>query len=262
MANEFSYTEIASSTAQLRGLDVPTVYELYHLRSSLDEKHLVELSSSIQRAVSQPAIIDSFGKTINAENLSSVPLSDILDTHSQQIMDIWSKRISTRTFSSKAVELEELSVILKALLGSSPTLQHRSYASAGACFPNEVFVNVRNVKGVISGFYYLDLTSLSLRLVKQGKFRLTLEDHEQYASLSIVIISLFNKVTYKYGERGYRFSLLEAGAMTQIIETTTNLIGLGSVSSGGFRDDTILKLAELYPPQAGVMAVVHIGKKA
>lgn len=44
-------------------------------------------------------------------------------------------------------------------------------------------------------------------------------------------------------------------------KTTTNLIGLGSVSSGGFRDDIILKLAELNTPQAGVMAVVHVGKK-
>ncbi len=262
MTNEFSYAEIASATAQVRESEVPAVYESYHLRSSLDERHLVELSSSIQRAVSQPAVVNSFGKTVCAKNLARVPLSETLGVRDQQIMNIWDKRHSTRSFSSESVQIGELSVILKALVGSSPTLQHRSYASAGACFPNEIFVNARNVDGVTNGFYYVDLSdNLSLRMLSQGQFRLTLEDHEPSSALSIVLISLFSKVTYKYGERGYRFSLLEAGAMTQVIETTSNLIGLGAVSSGGFRDDIILKLAALNAPQAGVTAVVHIGKK-
>lgn len=261
MANQFSYTEIASATAQLIRGNIPAIYEYYHLRSSVDEKHLVELSSSIQRAVSQTAVVNSFGKTINTKGLTEYQLQNSCLDQTEKVMSFWSKRISTRSYSSDPIEIEKVALLLKSLVGMNPTLQHRSYASAGACFPNEIFINVRNVKGIDPGFYFADLESISLRLVRKGEFRLTLEDHEPDTALSVVIIALFDKVTYKYGERGYRFALLEAGAMTQIIETTANYIGLGAVSSGGFRDDMILSVADLALPQAGVMAVVHVGKK-
>lgn len=260
MANEFSYEEIASITA-LTQAEIPHVYEEYHLRSSLDSDHLVELSTSIQRAVSQESIKRSFGKTIRASNYEAVPFKTDSKAYDPSFSKIINCRKSTRDFSNSSVSINDVGFIVGSLLTDTPTLQHRAYASAGACFPNEVFLNVRNVEGLKPGFYYLDLSDSSFRSISKKQEIFTLEEHEPQAALSFVLISLFARVTYKYGERGYRFALLEAGAMTQLIEMTANFIGLGAVSSGGFRDDLILKMCNLSSPQAGITAVVHVGSR-
>ena len=46
----------------------------------------------------------------------------------------------------------------------------------------------------------------------------------------------------KYGERGYRFMLLEAGHIAQNALLAANALGLGACPFGGFIDDDLDRL--------------------
>jgi SagB-type dehydrogenase family enzyme len=50
------------------------------------------------------------------------------------------------------------------------------------------------------------------------------------------VTALFGRSTFKYGPRGYRFVLLEAGHVAQNINLTASALKLGSLNLGGFID--------------------------
>jgi SagB-type dehydrogenase family enzyme len=56
---------------------------------------------------------------------------------------------------------------------------------------------------------------------------------------------MFERSTFKYGERGYRFVLLEAGHVAQNLSLTACALGMGCVNIGGFFDRKVDELLEL-----------------
>ena len=71
-----------------------------------------------------------------------------------------------------------------------------------------------------------------------------------------MVATLFpNRLTAKYGERGGRFALLEAGAVMQQLSLTATDLGLAGVVVGGLLDD--YWLAQLGLTRTG--AVVAFG---
>jgi SagB-type dehydrogenase family enzyme len=56
------------------------------------------------------------------------------------------------------------------------------------------------------------------------------------ASLMLMITAAFNRSTFKYGARGYRFALLEAGHVAQNVNLAVTELGLGCFNVGGFYD--------------------------
>ncbi|RSL35389.1 SagB/ThcOx family dehydrogenase [Salibacterium salarium] len=59
------------------------------------------------------------------------------------------------------------------------------------------------------------------------------------ANLCFVIASDINKSQEKYGLRGYRFCLLEAGHIAQNMLHLANIMGWKSSPIGGLRDEVI-----------------------
>ena len=59
------------------------------------------------------------------------------------------------------------------------------------------------------------------------------------ACFAIVMSSVMQRVKFKYGERGYRFALLEAGHIAQNILLAATSEELGAVPIGGFFDDRL-----------------------
>ena len=55
----------------------------------------------------------------------------------------------------------------------------------------------------------------------------------------VFITAVFERSVFKYGDRGYRFVLLEAGHVAQNINLAVTALGLGCVNIGGFFDRDI-----------------------
>ena len=66
----------------------------------------------------------------------------------------------------------------------------------------------------------------------------------------------------KYGERGYRFALLECGHIAQNLLLAAEAEGLAAVPIGGFVDDMINDLMGLDGVSEAVVYVVLAGSRA
>lgn len=65
----------------------------------------------------------------------------------------------------------------------------------------------------------------------------------------VVITGLHRRTTRKYGERGYRFLLLEAGHVMQNMLLAATALGVPSAPIGGFLDDVVAHALRLDPAQ-------------
>jgi SagB-type dehydrogenase family enzyme len=145
------------------------------------------------------------------------------------------------------LSLASLSALLGAAGGLTRPGEHplRAVPSAGALYPLEVYLVALDVLGLGPGLYhfdpfgpaleYLDPT-VGLRSVQemQGDPRIA----ERCAS-ALVITAVMFRTRFKYGLRGYRFALLEAGHLAQNLLLGATALDLAALPVGGFVDDEV-----------------------
>jgi len=161
------------------------------------------------------------------------------------------KRRSIRNYSNKPITMAQLSQLLFAAQGVTGHMYGkalRTAPSAGALYPFEVYVVVNNVEDIPRGIYHYSVLDHALELVKAGDFRGKITDaglqQEMLgdAGVTFVLSAIFDRVRHKYGERGYRYTYIEAGHISQNIYLQSVSLGLGSVCAGAFLDEKVNKL--------------------
>lgn len=148
------------------------------------------------------------------------------------------------------LSLTELSVLLRYSCGTFKRAWQktasRAQPSGGARFPIEVYPLVL-VSGpeISSGVYHYDVQNHQLEVIEQRAFerkdiqQLSLFDWTGNASLLLVMTAVFERNQMKYGERGYRYTLLEAGHIGQNIHLVVEALGLECCALGGTRDQPL-----------------------
>ena len=178
------------------------------------------------------------------------------------------KRRSSRNFSEKPVTLYQLSQLLfsaQGITGKSHKHRLRTTPSAGALYPFEIYVIANNVENLPPGIYHYTVLNHALALIKSGNFRkkITSAGLKQEmlgdADLTLVLSAIFNRVRYKYGERGFRYIYIEAGHISQNIYLQAVSLGLGSVSVGAFVDHKINDLIEVDGQKEAVIYLHAVG---
>jgi len=151
--------------------------------------------------------------------------------------------------------------------GDSPTIA-RTYPSGGGLYPLEVYLAARRVQNLSAGLYHYNLRQHSLEVLGDEATaedlltNLTQRDAADSCHLAVVITAIFMRSQYKYGERGYRFILIEAGHLMQNLCLLAPALGLGMVPLGGYYDDQLHDLlgvngvdeAVVYAATAGLPA--------
>lgn len=121
----------------------------------------------------------------------------------------------------------------------------RTYPSGGGLYPLELYIAIRRVQDLDAGLYHYNLRQHSLEVlgdatVSDAVFEnLTQRDAADSCHLAVVVTAIFMRSQYKYGERGYRFVLLEAGHLMQNLSLLAPAVGLGMVPLGGYYDDKL-----------------------
>jgi len=156
------------------------------------------------------------------------------------------KRRSVREYSEEPLKLEDLSQILWAAQGiTDPNRMFRSAPSAGATYPLEVYVVVKEVEGLKPGVYRYISVNHSLQLIKAGDYSYPLyraclnQRWVLEAKANIVITSVYERTTSVYGERGIRYVHMEAGHVGQNIYLQSTALGVGTVAVGAFYDEEV-----------------------
>jgi SagB-type dehydrogenase family enzyme len=187
-------------------------------------------------------------------------------------------RRSIRRFTGDSLELAELARLLLFGCGLTGQLQPageagspqpvRAAPSAGAVYPVEIYLVVSSVKGLDAGIYHYSVDRHVLELLRVGTFGEILasaaSDPATFtrAAVAFVITGMFGRSHFKYGERAYRFTLLEAGHICQNLLLAVTELGLGAVPVGGFIDEEVNALIDLDGVDEAALYLVAVGRRA
>ncbi len=165
------------------------------------------------------------------------------------------KRHSVRTFTSKPVSMNGLSAFLRYSCGRSLSRNegdYRQYASGGARYPIEIYpVVFAGSKEIPAGVYHYNVQDHALDVMWQRSFsksqidELFVYDWIHKASFVVFMTCVFGRTQIKYGERGYRYALLEAGHISQNMYLSAAAAGLDCCAMGGVRDDAVEQLLDI-----------------
>lgn len=164
--------------------------------------------------------------------------------------------------------LEQLSYILQCgygLQNVEDRKEHRTVPSAGMRYPLEIYaIFFKEISGCKSGIYHYDIRNHALELAVDISFSENeiLSCFEEKwlmkANGVICITSVFERIVEKYGNRGYRYILLEAGhsAQNMILAATENNIHMTPV--GGVNEDVLEKEMRLNAASERIVYVLAI----
>ncbi len=167
-------------------------------------------------------------------------------------------RKSIREWLNKPLTVEQVAMILWATQGVVEREYYgwlrRAAPSAGATYPLEIYLVVGANSVLLSGDAYLeagvykyDHRRHSIKLVVSGDRRYELwraslnQDWVREAPINIVICAVYERTTSRYGERGVRYVILEAGHVGQNVYLMATSLGLGTVAIGAFYDEDVAK---------------------
>ena len=178
-------------------------------------------------------------------------------------------RQSQRAFARRAMPAQTVSNLLhsaygivdRAPLEGGHAFLRRSVPSAGGLYPLELYLLLRDVTGVIDGIHHFDVREPALELVRPGDWRAEAEDifytwpFIAEANMVLCIGAMFPRSQKKYGPRGYRYILLEAGHVAQNLCLAAAEAGLVTLCMGGFRDRALNHMLALDGSEGIVYAV-------
>jgi SagB-type dehydrogenase family enzyme len=176
------------------------------------------------------------------------------------------KRRSVRDYTREPLTLIEVSQLLWAAQGITSDGTYRTAPSAGALYPLEVYMIVGNVEGLAAGAYRYKQNSHELVMVLEGDMRSRLADAAleqtpvRNGAIDIVLTSVYDRITRKYGDRGVRYALIEVGHVGQNICLQATAMELGSVCIGAFYDEQVRDLLKL-PKEEAPLYIIPIGKE-
>ena len=127
----------------------------------------------------------------------------------------------------------------KASAAPGATYRMRPYPSPGALYPGEIYVVASNVAGLRAGAYRYDAWRHCLiDSADHGAGFSAVETAEEYLPPACVlaVASVIDRATSKYGARGYRLALLEAGHICQNLTLCANALSINSLVYGSFYD--------------------------
>ncbi len=177
-------------------------------------------------------------------------------------------RKSVRNYSETPLTLSQISTLLAYCCRTIPGRPHRPAPSAGALFPLEIYPLGFNVQGLERDVYHYDPRNHSLEHLHRPDFldeirhAIFVPEIAQTASAIFVITAVFGRTKIKYGERGYRFTLLEAGHIAQNLCLVATAMEVGTCVIGGYVDDAVNEIVDIDGVEEASIYLVSVGNGA
>lgn len=181
--------------------------------------------------------------------------------------DALARRASRREFTPGELELRTLATLLDAGNGRRDP-NRRTVPSAGALYPLEVFVAAHAVAGIPRGVHRYDAHAHALEEHTAGDPWPALERSCPLPGMlsggacALLVVAIFGRTRFKYGLRGYRFALLEAGHVVQNIVLAAAALDVRALPWGGFYDAAVDTLVDVDGVEESVVYAVVVGAGA
>ncbi|MDA3643912.1 SagB/ThcOx family dehydrogenase [Saccharopolyspora indica] len=222
---------------------------------------------------------ETFTALIARTDVESVPDEERVDLPASSPLDrsldeLIQRRVSARSFSAEPVDLAEIATLVRAAGGcthpadGTRRVPGRAVPSAGGLFPVELHVVALRVTGLDRGAYRfaprLDaFDHYGGATAVQALFADGLGDFGGTAREAACIALLVGRPwrsMRKYGARGLRFVLHEAGAMSEHLHLAANSLGLASTDWAGFYDEPASRALGLDGLYRTLLHAVLIGR--
>lgn len=142
----------------------------------------------------------------------------------------------------------------------------RFYPSAGARYPLEIYLASFNIETLGRGVYHYSPKTNSFEFLLKEKniakimAEITGQDWVKESSAVLIISAIYKRTEIKYGSRGFRYILLEAGHVGQSIYLIASALKLKCCAIGGYLDREINALLDLDPDQEIVLYLIALAK--
>ncbi|MFI5384241.1 MAG: SagB/ThcOx family dehydrogenase [Methanosarcina thermophila] len=168
-----------------------------------------------------------------------------------QIEELIAKRRSVRKNKDKKLSESVISRLLWAAQGVSSETGLRTSPSAGALYPLEVHLVIGESGELEPGVYRYVPEDHTLVQEISGDIREKLSKAAlsqpmiKNAPASIVISAVYARITSRYGNRGIRYTHMEAGHAAQNVYLLGMELGIGTCAVGAFKDEEVRSVLKL-----------------
>lgn len=237
--------EIVDSLVELEVIvDSGCQYQHFHRISSYPEGYLTNLTQvQIAEYTDQQWMSARSGKSVNFSASSSL------------LQVLLKNRRSCRTFSEQKLTVDQIGSICH----YAYHIPSHAVPSGGALYPLHIFVMVEEEQqGINAGYYEYDAIADQLIQLLEDvdtealKYCFNFEQMPFGSSVQIIIAADLDRQPYKYSNRGYRLTMIEAGHAAEHICLYCAEQGLGACELGGILDEPMrvelgLSDSSIYP---------------
>jgi SagB-type dehydrogenase family enzyme len=218
------------------------LYDLFWVNSSLSDATVPAFRAAIE---------EYSGAGASAPGLRYGGRDLALNRPSDRAFKQLRRRRSERVFADRTLDARRLGGVLAAFATTGDD-GRRAYASAGGTYPLEIFCLLRDCEGPAGGqvaYYNADNHSLAavceLPPWHDCADALNLDAGGTAPQLVVVFVLFAERMTEKYGERGGRFALIEAGEAAHSLALRLVAEGLAGYALGGLIDERVKRLLRL-----------------
>ena len=195
------------------------------------------------------------GISIGNQNPADLPMKVRLPGQEasvgSRIEELIAKRRSVRRYKDRKLSRSVISRLLWAAQGISSEDGLRTSPSAGALYPLEIHVVMGEGGELEPGVYrYVPVDHILVRETA-GDLREKLSKAAfsqpmiRNAPVSFVISAVYARITGKYGNRGFRYTHMEAGHAAENVYLLGTELGIGTCAVGAFDDEEVKSVLKL-----------------
>lgn len=203
----------------------------------------------------------------------SIPAPDRLKSGEGMLLNsAINRRISRRKYTETPLAPEELSYLLWCTQGVKnmvrDTITFRTVPSAGARHALDTYLLINRVETFRQGIYRF--AAIAHKLVEYNMERDIAEkvakaclgqEFVLHSAVTFIWVADSYRMTWRYGERGYRYLHLDAGHICQNLYLAAEAIDAGACAIAAFDDDALNGLLELDGADRFVIYAAAAGKK-
>jgi len=213
------------------------------------------------------AKVDTFKRYPQGQKIA-LPRTWKLDE--ERLIPILQNRRSLRRYSAEPLSLEHLAFLLWASQGvtaQSGSHLFRTTPSAGALYPIETYLHAHSVRGLHPGLYHFDVEHFALdEITRQDQAEAVAHaclDQGFMAQAPVVFLwtAIFRRTMHKYGDRGLRYILLDAGHICQNMLTAAEAVGCGGCPVAALYDQEVNQLLQIDEQEESILYAAAVGKE-
>ncbi len=187
-----------------------------------------------------------------------------------RITPLLQNRRSLRKYMAEPLKIEELAFMLWASQGitaKSDNYSFRTAPSGGALYPVETYLSANLVEDLAPGLYHFDPRNFCLDQISKKDSATDVAacclDQKFMANSAVSFIwsGVLRRMLSKYGNRGMRYVLLDAGHICQNLLVAAEATGNGACPVAAFYDEEMNNLLGLDATEETALYAAAVGKK-